>query len=121
MNNMLHFCEIIFVIVVIGLLFFVSVLHVSNCWPCVVSWSKSEEDILSGKHLTPMIPSHLLWCSRSRTIKTIFVVLQVGTEDGYINIFSITSDSLQYEKILDKQEGLSWFLFKFIAVFLFVL
>ncbi|XP_034938638.1 U3 small nucleolar RNA-associated protein 4 homolog [Chelonus insularis] len=29
----------------------------------------------------------------------------VGTEDGYINTFSVTSDSLIYERIFDKQKG----------------
>jgi hypothetical protein len=33
------------------------------------------------------------------------VFLQAGTEDGYINIFTVTDDELMYEKILDKQEG----------------
>lgn len=42
------------------------------------------------------------WCLGVNRQKT---CLAVGTEDGYINIFSITSDNLQYEKILDKQEG----------------
>ena len=31
--------------------------------------------------------------------------MQAGTEDGYINIFTVTVDELMYEKILDKQEG----------------
>jgi hypothetical protein len=31
--------------------------------------------------------------------------LQAGTEDGYINIFTVTDEKLMYEKILDKQEG----------------
>jgi hypothetical protein len=31
--------------------------------------------------------------------------LQAGTEDGYINIFTVTDENLMYEKILDKQEG----------------
>lgn len=41
-------------------LFFLSVLDVSNCWPSMVSWSKSEEDMFGCKYLTPMILSHLL-------------------------------------------------------------
>lgn len=31
--------------------------------------------------------------------------LAVGTEDGHINLFFISEDSLIYEKILDKQKG----------------
>ena len=31
--------------------------------------------------------------------------LAVGTEDGYINTFTVTSDSLIYERIFDKQNG----------------
>lgn len=49
------------------------------------------------------------WCLHINAAQT---HLAVGTEDGYVNIFSITEDSLKYEKILDKQEGrilcLSW-------------
>ncbi|XP_034249817.1 U3 small nucleolar RNA-associated protein 4 homolog [Thrips palmi] len=49
------------------------------------------------------------WCLGLNRQKTF---LAVGTEDGYINIFSVTSDNLQYEKLMDKQEGrilcLSW-------------
>jgi len=32
-------------------------------------------------------------------------LLQAGTEDGYINIFTVTDEKLMYDKILDKQEG----------------
>lgn len=49
------------------------------------------------------------WCLGVNRRKTF---LAVGTEDGYINIFGIGSDDLQYEKLMDKQEGrilcLSW-------------
>lgn len=49
------------------------------------------------------------WCLGVNRQKT---CLAVGTEDGYINIFSIEHDNMMYEKILDKQEGrilcLSW-------------
>ncbi|XP_068081121.1 U3 small nucleolar RNA-associated protein 4 homolog [Anabrus simplex] len=31
--------------------------------------------------------------------------LAVGTEDGYINIFKVTEDGLEFVKILDRQEG----------------
>lgn len=31
--------------------------------------------------------------------------LAVGTEGGYINIYSVENDEINYEKILDKQEG----------------
>lgn len=31
---------------------------------------------------------------------------QAGTQDGYINIFEITSDSLTYDRLTDKQEGI---------------
>ncbi|XP_055531936.1 U3 small nucleolar RNA-associated protein 4 homolog [Wyeomyia smithii] len=31
--------------------------------------------------------------------------LAVGTEGGYINVYNVENDDIQYEKILDKQEG----------------
>ncbi|XP_058838424.1 U3 small nucleolar RNA-associated protein 4 homolog [Topomyia yanbarensis] len=31
--------------------------------------------------------------------------LAVGTEGGYINVYNVENDEIQYEKILDKQEG----------------
>ncbi|XP_076684904.1 UTP4 small subunit processome component l(3)72Dn isoform X2 [Andrena cerasifolii] len=31
--------------------------------------------------------------------------LAIGTEDGYINTFNVTSDALMYERIFDKQKG----------------
>lgn len=42
------------------------------------------------------------WCLGSNHNNT---YLAAGTEDGYINIFTVTDDGLMYEKILDKQEG----------------
>ncbi|GLV34548.1 lethal (3) 72Dn [Carabus blaptoides fortunei] len=31
--------------------------------------------------------------------------LVIGTEQGYINVYTVTNDSVDYDKILDKQEG----------------
>ena len=42
------------------------------------------------------------WCMDVNRTKT---RLAIGTEDGYINTFFITSDSLLYERIFDKQKG----------------
>ncbi|XP_043260482.1 U3 small nucleolar RNA-associated protein 4 homolog [Colletes gigas] len=42
------------------------------------------------------------WCMDVNHEKT---CLAVGTEDGYINTFSVTSDALIYERIFDKQKG----------------
>ncbi|KDR20318.1 U3 small nucleolar RNA-associated protein 4 homolog [Zootermopsis nevadensis] len=42
------------------------------------------------------------WCLESNCSNT---RLAAGTEDGYINIFTVTNDGLMYEKILDRQEG----------------
>ncbi|XP_031830992.1 UTP4 small subunit processome component l(3)72Dn isoform X1 [Nomia melanderi] len=42
------------------------------------------------------------WCMDLNHKKT---CLAVGTEDGYINTFSVTNDSLIYERIFDKQKG----------------
>lgn len=42
------------------------------------------------------------WCLASNHSNT---RLAAGTEDGYINIFTVTDEELMYEKILDKQEG----------------
>ncbi|XP_053978260.1 U3 small nucleolar RNA-associated protein 4 homolog isoform X2 [Hylaeus volcanicus] len=42
------------------------------------------------------------WCMDVNHKKT---CLAVGTEDGYINTFNVTSDTLIYERIFDKQKG----------------
>nr|XP_033325661.1 U3 small nucleolar RNA-associated protein 4 homolog [Megalopta genalis] len=42
------------------------------------------------------------WCMDLNHEKT---CLAVGTEDGYINTFTVTSDALIYERIFDKQKG----------------
>ncbi|OAD61377.1 Cirhin [Eufriesea mexicana] len=42
------------------------------------------------------------WCMDVNHKKT---CLAVGTEDGYINTFTVTSDTLIYERIFDKQKG----------------
>ncbi|XP_012266605.2 U3 small nucleolar RNA-associated protein 4 homolog [Athalia rosae] len=42
------------------------------------------------------------WCMDVNKSKT---YIAVGTEDGYINTFSISDDYLIYDKIFDKQEG----------------
>ncbi|CAL7943400.1 unnamed protein product [Xylocopa violacea] len=42
------------------------------------------------------------WCMDVNNEKT---CLAVGTEDGYINTFTVTSDALIYERIFDKQRG----------------
>lgn len=42
------------------------------------------------------------WCLAVNKSKTL---LAVGTEDGYLNLFSIIEDEIMYNKIMDKQEG----------------
>ena len=42
------------------------------------------------------------WCMDVNHKKT---CLAIGTEDGYINTFNVTSDMLIYERIFDKQKG----------------
>ncbi|XP_043677473.1 U3 small nucleolar RNA-associated protein 4 homolog [Vespula pensylvanica] len=42
------------------------------------------------------------WCMDVNQQKTL---IAVGTEDGYINTFSIAEDTLIYERIFDKQKG----------------
>ncbi|XP_076281680.1 UTP4 small subunit processome component l(3)72Dn [Lasioglossum baleicum] len=42
------------------------------------------------------------WCMDLNHKKT---CLAVGTEDGYINTFTVTNDALIYERIFDKQKG----------------
>lgn len=42
------------------------------------------------------------WCMDVNHNKT---CLAVGTEDGYINTFTVTPEALMYEKIFDKQKG----------------
>lgn len=42
------------------------------------------------------------WCMDVNHKKT---CLAIGTEDGYINTFTVTTDALVYERIFDKQKG----------------
>ncbi|KZC09523.1 PREDICTED: cirhin [Dufourea novaeangliae] len=42
------------------------------------------------------------WCMDVNQKKS---CLAIGTEDGYINTFTVTSDALIYERIFDKQKG----------------
>jgi len=42
------------------------------------------------------------WCM---DVHTQAKMIAVGTEGGYVNLFSILSDTIQYLRILDKQEG----------------
>lgn len=35
-----------------------------------------------------------------------FICFKAGTEDGFINIINIYDDSIVFQKLLDKQEGI---------------
>ncbi|XP_014284862.1 U3 small nucleolar RNA-associated protein 4 homolog [Halyomorpha halys] len=48
------------------------------------------------------VTSGCCWCI---SVKPEIKQLAAGTEDGYINIFSIEDDEIMYKKILDRQEG----------------
>ncbi|XP_062540548.1 U3 small nucleolar RNA-associated protein 4 homolog [Armigeres subalbatus] len=51
---------------------------------------------------TILVTGNAAWClDVSKDEKK----LAVGTEGGYINIYSVENDEINYEKILDKQEG----------------
>lgn len=48
------------------------------------------------------VTSGAAWCLDLNKTKT---YLAVGTESGYINLFSLANDEMQFEKLLDRQEG----------------
>lgn len=64
----------------------------------VVEWDLKT---LSVKN-SLLVTGHAAWCiDVTKSARKI----AVGTEQGYINIFSVDNDIIQYEKIFDKQEG----------------
>ncbi|XP_054734884.1 U3 small nucleolar RNA-associated protein 4 homolog [Anastrepha obliqua] len=48
------------------------------------------------------VTGNAIWCIDINTVGT---ELAVGTEEGYINIFQIDNDQMQYKNLFDKQEG----------------
>ncbi|CAI6350697.1 unnamed protein product [Macrosiphum euphorbiae] len=77
---------------------------------CSANGTVTEHDLHS---LSPLynktVTSGSCWCI---AIHKNSGRLAAGTQDGYINIFEITSDGLTYDRLMDKQEGkiscISW-------------
>ncbi|XP_077300413.1 UTP4 small subunit processome component l(3)72Dn isoform X3 [Arctopsyche grandis] len=64
----------------------------------VVEWDLKTLSIKSSL----LVTGYAAWCiDVTKSARKI----AVGTEQGYINIFSVDNDIIQYEKIFDKQEG----------------
>ncbi|XP_015588039.1 U3 small nucleolar RNA-associated protein 4 homolog [Cephus cinctus] len=62
-----------------------------------------EHDLTSlGVKYETVVTGGAAWCMDVNKEKT---RLAIGTEDGYVNTFTVTSDSLLYERIFDKQGG----------------
>ncbi|XP_063976661.1 U3 small nucleolar RNA-associated protein 4 homolog [Diachasmimorpha longicaudata] len=62
-----------------------------------------EYDLISLKpKYSQSITGGAAWCLDVNPLHT---RIAVGTEDGYVNTFTITQDNLVYEKIFDKQKG----------------
>lgn len=49
-----------------------------------------------------MLTGYAAWCLDVDEAKTIAAV---GTEQGYVNIYSVTDGDIEYKKLFDKQEG----------------
>ncbi|XP_011310625.1 cirhin [Fopius arisanus] len=63
----------------------------------------TEYDLISAKaKYSTAVTGGAAWCLDVNPLRT---RIAVGTEDGYVNTFTITQDGLLYEKIFDKQKG----------------
>lgn len=51
---------------------------------------------------TLMVTGSAVWCLDVNKENT---AIAIGTEGGYLNVYSILNDKMEYEKFLDKQEG----------------
>lgn len=58
-------------------------------------------EILSVK-ATIMLTGYAAWCLDVNSTNTL---VAVGTEQGYVNLYSVENDEIVYKKIFDKQEG----------------
>lgn len=51
---------------------------------------------------TIMLTGYAAWCLDVNNTNTL---VAVGTEQGYVNVYSTENDEIVYNKIFDKQEG----------------
>lgn len=64
----------------------------------VVEWDLKKLEIKSSI----LVTGHAAWCI---DVTKSYSKIAVGTEQGFVNIFSVEDDTLQYEKLFDKQDG----------------
>ncbi|XP_023934231.1 U3 small nucleolar RNA-associated protein 4 homolog [Bicyclus anynana] len=64
----------------------------------LVEW---DTDKLSIKY-TVMLTGYAAWCLDVNSAKEL---VAVGTEQGYVNLYSVENDEIVYRKLFDKQEG----------------
>ncbi|XP_055606900.1 U3 small nucleolar RNA-associated protein 4 homolog [Uranotaenia lowii] len=64
----------------------------------LVEWDLKKHSVKSSV----LVTGNAAWCM---DVSKNNQLLAVGTEGGYINIYNVQDDSINYEKILDKQEG----------------
>ncbi|CAH0398773.1 unnamed protein product [Chilo suppressalis] len=55
-----------------------------------------------NKKTTVLLTGHAAWCLDVNSSNTL---VAVGTEQGYINLYSVEHDEITYRKLFDKQEG----------------
>lgn len=58
-------------------------------------------DTLSIKS-TVILTGYAAWCLDVNSTNTL---VAVGTEQGYINLYSVENDEIVYKRLFDKQEG----------------
>lgn len=64
----------------------------------LVEW---DLDKLNAKH-TVLLTGNAAWCLDVNPSNTL---VAVGTEQGYVNLYSVEGDEIEYKRIFDKQEG----------------
>ncbi|GBP64508.1 U3 small nucleolar RNA-associated protein 4 homolog, partial [Eumeta japonica] len=64
----------------------------------LLEWDLEELSLKTSVALT----GYAAWCLDVNPFST---TVAVGTEQGYINLFSVSNNELVYEKLFDKQEG----------------
>ncbi|CAG9793901.1 unnamed protein product [Diatraea saccharalis] len=64
----------------------------------LVEWDLNKLNIKT----TMLLTGYAAWCLDINSSNTL---VAVGTEQGYINIYSVENDMIEYRKIFDKQEG----------------
>lgn len=64
----------------------------------VVEWDLKKLGIKNSV----LVTGHAAWCI---DVTKSYSKIAVGTEQGFVNIFTVENDSLQYEKLFDKQDG----------------